>query len=103
MAQRGRRRFLEGMAVSAALGGGTASAQAPSREKVGEGDADRRRLSTALQTLNREAGLGVTSEDFDRAEAYVTGALRAAAEKLRPLPLDEAREPSVVFRARRRA
>jgi len=104
MAKKSRRQFVGLLGASAAMASspGEASAQAPSREKVAEGDEARKRLSAALRELNQEAALGVATEDFDRAEAYMTGALREAARLLRPLPLAEGTEPAVVFRARRR-
>jgi hypothetical protein len=55
-------------------------------EEAGE---RRRRLGAALRELNETAGLGVTKEDFERAEAYATGALLESEAKLRRLVLDE--------------
>jgi hypothetical protein len=68
-----------------------------------EADARRRDLAAALRELDTRAGLGVTAEDFDRAEAYVTGALVAAETKLRSLTLPEDLDLPLVFRARRRS
>lgn len=99
-----RRRFLGlvGGAAAALRVGGAVEAQAPPKTPLGETDSKRRALAAALRELNAKAGLGVTVEDLDRAEAYVTGALLAAQAKLRSLPLPETLDLPVVFRARRR-
>jgi hypothetical protein len=68
-------------------------------ERTGE---ERRRLGAALRELNDAAGLGVTGDELERAEAYATGAILEAEAKLRPLVLDPGLDLPVVFRARRR-
>jgi hypothetical protein len=99
----GRRPFLRLLAATAALmRSRVAIAQAPPKDGLPEGDARRRELAAALRELNAKAGLGVTAEDLDRAEAYATGALFAAETKLRALHLPEGLDLPVVFRARRR-
>lgn len=105
MPRSGRRRFL------GLMGGTTAAlhvplkaeAQAPPKTPLDGADARRRDLAAALRELNARAGLGVTAEDFDRAEAYVTGALVAAETKLRSLALPEELDLPLAFRARRRS
>ena len=90
-------------AVVAALGARTtADAQAPPKVSLADADARRRRLSAALRELNEAAGLGVTPDELERAEAYATGAILEAETKLRPLVLDEGLGLPVSFRARRR-
>ncbi len=105
MPRSGRRRFLGliGGTAAALHGSRVAEAQAPPKTPLDEGDAKRRDLAAALRELNARAGLGVTPEDLDRAEAYATGALVAAQTKLRSLSLPEGLDLPVVFRARRRS
>lgn len=105
MPRSGRRRFLGLMGGTAAAlhGSRVAEAQAPPKAPLEETDARRRGLGAALRELNTKAGLGVTAEDLDRAEAYATGALVEAETKLRSLPLPEGLDLPVVFRARRRS
>lgn len=99
-----RRRFLEGLGVAAALGSaGSAKAQAPPKMSMDEAGERQKSLSAALRALNEQGGLGVSGEDFDRAEAYATGALLEAETRLRPLVLPEGLDLPVVFKARRRA
>ncbi len=102
--RRSRRQFVGLLGATAALvsTAGRVQAQAPARERTGDRDVERKRLADALRELNQAAGLGVTAEDFDRAETYATGALLEAAAKLRPLVLPEGLDLPVVFRARRR-
>ena len=89
--------------VFAALGvRGAAEAQAPARVSLAEGGDRRRRLAAALRELNDVAGLGVTPDELERAEAYATGAILEAEAKLRPLVLDEGLDLPVAFSARRR-
>jgi len=105
MPRSGRRRFLGlimGGTTSALHRSRAAEAQAPPRAPLDETDARRRGLAAALRELNAKAGLGVTAEDLDRAEAYATGALLEAETKLRSLPLPEGLDLPLVFRARRR-
>jgi hypothetical protein len=90
--------------TAAALNGARVTqAQAPPKSPLDATDARRRGLAAALRELNAQAALGVTVEDFDRAEAYVTGALVAAETKLRSLSLPEGLELPVAFRAGRRS
>lgn len=105
MAHSGRRRFIGSVGgVAALLGGrGEALAQAFPKVSIQETEERRRRLAKALRELNDAAGLGVTADDFERAEAYVTGAILEAEAKLRPLVLPEGLDLPVVFKARRRA
>lgn len=99
-----RRRFLEGIGVAAALGGVSgALAQAPPRMSMDEAGERQKSLSAALRALNEQGGLGVSAEDFDRAEAYATGAILEAETRLRPLVLPEGLDLPVVFKARRQA
>jgi hypothetical protein len=102
MARSGRRLFLCLLGATAAVtrGAREAVAQAPPKGTLPE-DARRRELAAALRDLNAKAGLGVTAEDLDRAEAYATGAL-VEAEKLRSLTLAEGLELPITFRAHRR-
>lgn len=57
----------------------------------------------ALRDWNAAAGLGVTDDELQRAEAYALGALGATRDLLRPIALDESLEPPLVFSARRQA
>jgi hypothetical protein len=100
----GRRRFVALLAGAAAAlrGLGSARAQAPPKVSMEEAGERRRRLGKALRELNEAAGLGVTPEDLDRAEAYATGAILEAEQKLRSLVLDDSLDVPIVFRARRR-
>ncbi len=104
MTRKSRRRFMGGMAVAtAALAAPeTAESQAPPRVSLGAGDDRRLRLAAALRELNQAAGLGVTPEELERAEAYVTGAILETEAKLRLLVLDDDLDLPVAFRARRR-
>src|SRR5262245_16661288 len=99
----GRRRFVALLAGAAAVlrGLGAAQAQAPPKVSMKDVGERRRRLASALRELNEAAGLGVTPEDLDRAEAYASGAILEAEQKLRPLVLDDALDVPIVFRARR--
>jgi hypothetical protein len=90
-----------GGSTSALHGARAAEAQAPPKAPLDATDARRRELASALRELNAKAGLGVTAADLDRAEAYVTGALLEAENKLRSLPLPEGLDLPLVFRARR--
>lgn len=100
-----RRRFLRLLTgATAALGGAIpADAQAPPRVSMDEAGDRRRRLGAALRALNEAAELGVTADELERAEAYVTGAILEAQAKLRPIALDDSLDLPVVFRARRRS
>ena len=90
-------------AVVAALGArGTVEAQAPPRVSPADAGDRRRRLAAALRELNDAAGLGVTPDELERAEAYATGAILEAETKLRPVVLDERLDLPLTFRARRR-
>ena len=102
MGRRSRRRFL-GLLTAAAAAEGGAEAQAPPRASMDVAGDRRRRLGAALRELNEAAGLGVTADELERAEAYATGAILEAEAKLRPLALDEALDLPVAFRARRRS
>ena len=103
MPRSGRRVFLRLLGATTAAGGAREAApQAPPKAPVPESDTRLRELAAALRELNATAGLGVTAEDLDRAEAYATGALREAETKLRSLSLPEGLDLPVVFRARRR-
>ena len=99
-----RRGFLGGLAaVTTAVGArGSAEAQAPPRVSLADGGDRRRRLAAALRELNDVAGLGVTPDELERAEAYATGAILEAEAKLRPIVLDEGLDLPVAFSARRR-
>ena len=99
-----RRRFMGGLAGATAVLGarGTAEAQAPARVSLADGGDRRRRLAEALRELNEAAGLGVTPEELERAEAYATGAILETEAKLRPIVLDERLDLPVTFSARRR-
>jgi len=94
MRRQSRRRFMGGLAgATAALGArGTAEAQAPPRVSLADAGDRRRRLAGALRELNEAAGLGVTPDELERAEAYATGAILEAEAKLRPIGLDEGLE-----------
>jgi hypothetical protein len=104
MPNEARRRFvaLLGAAATGLGSSKTAEPQAPARVSMDHVGERRRRLGAALRELNEAAGLGVTDEDFERTEAYATGALLEAEAKLRPLVLDERLDLPVVFTARRR-
>jgi len=104
MARKNRRRFIGLLTgVAAGVGAGKrAEAQAPPRVSMDEAGDRRRRLGAALRELNEAAGLGVTPDELERAEAYATGAILEAEAKLRPLVLDPALDLPVVFGARRR-
>lgn len=105
MRQRGRRRFIAG-AGSTALAlrmSGAAEAQAPPKVSPAGAEGRQRRLAAALRELNEAAGLAVTPDDLERAEAYAVGALLEAEAKLRPIALDAALDLPVVFSARRRS
>jgi hypothetical protein len=93
-----RRRFLGSLALAAGTTAATAHGQAAPEVALGE---ENRRLGTALRGLNELAGLGVTPDELERAEAYATGALLEARVKLRPLVLDDTLDLPVVFRARK--
>lgn len=101
MRRKSRRRFL-GLLAGAATAGGGAEAQAPPHVSMDEVGERRRRLAAALRALNEAAGLGVTSDELERAEAYATGAILEAEAKLRPIVLDEGLDLPVEFAARRR-
>jgi hypothetical protein len=62
----------------------------------------RRRLGDVLRELNQAAGLGITHDELERAEAYATGAILELEAKLRPLALEDRVEPPVAFQARLR-
>jgi hypothetical protein len=85
-------------AAAGAAGSATVEAQAPAKVAV---PAANRELGATLRALNESAGLGVTPEEIDRAEAYVTGAILETRAKLRPLVLDERLDLPVVFQARK--
>ena len=88
---------LAGLPLVAA-GGRLAEAQAPAKTPVAEAH---RELGATLRALNEAAGLGVTPDEIDRAEAYATGAILETRAKLRPLVLDEGLDLPVAFRARK--
>ena len=100
MRTKGRRRFMGSLAgMSAGVAGAPlAEAQAPPNAPVAEAN---RGLGATLRALNEAAGLGVTPDEIDRAEAYATGAILETRAKLRPLALDEGLDLPVVFRARK--
>ena len=100
MRLRGRRRFMGSLAAmtAGAAGARTAAAQAPPSAPVAEAN---RGLGATLRALNESAGLGITPDEIDRAEAYVTGAILETRAKLRPLVLEEGLDLPVVFRARK--
>ena len=100
MRLRGRRGFMGSLAGAAAGAAGvaTAEAQAPANVTMPEAN---RGLGATLRALNEGAGLGVTPDEIDRAEAYVTGAILETRAKLRPLVLDERLDLPVVFQARK--
>ena len=85
-------------AVSAAAAVPRAEAQAPPKTAITEAN---RGLGATLRALNEAAGLGVTPDEIERAEAYATGAILETRAKLRPLVLDEGLDLPVVFRARK--
>jgi hypothetical protein len=101
MGRQNRRRFITTVAaITASLRGrGTIEAQAPPRVSIADAGDRRRQLAQALRTLNDTAGLGVTPDEIDRAEAYATGAILEAEAKLRPLVLDDALDLSTIFHA----
>lgn len=105
MEDKARRRFLGLLAGAAAAAGGgrRAEGQAPPRVSMADTEDRRRRLGAALRELNEAAGLGVTSDELERAEAYATGALLEAEAKLRPLTLGEGLDLPVAFLARGRS
>ncbi len=105
MRRKSRRCFMGSLAgATAALGvHGSVEAQAPPRVSLRDGDDRRRRLAAALRELNEAAGLGVTPDELERAEAYATGAILEAEAKLRPVVLDEDLDLPVAFGARRRS
>ena len=100
MRTRGRRRFMGSLAgMSAGVAAASnAEAQAPPKTLVAEAN---RGLGATLRALNEAAGLGVTADEIDRAEAYATGAILETRAKLRPLVLDEGLDLPIVFRARK--
>ncbi len=100
-----RRRFLALLTgASGALSGAIAvDAQAPPRVSMDEAGDRRRRLGAALRALNETAGLGVTPDELERAEAYATAAIVETQAKLRPIELGDGLDLPVVFRARRRS
>ena len=103
MRKMGRRRLVA-LLGGAATGLGSASRsepQAPPKVSIEGAGERRRRLASALRELNEVAGLGVTKEDLDGAEAYATGALLESEAKLRALVLPEGLDLPVVFKARR--
>jgi hypothetical protein len=57
-------------------------------------------LDAALRELNEAAGIGVTSDEYDRARAYVTGVYEAARATLRPMVFREDLEMAVHFSPR---
>src|SRR5262245_49719460 len=99
MRAKGRRRFMGTLAALplGAAGAKRAEAQAPAKTAVAE---DHRELGRTLRAMNDAAGLGVTADEIDRAEAYVTGSILEARAKLRPLVLDESPDRPVAFPAR---
>lgn len=100
MGLRGRRRFMGALAGTAAAVAGTRSAEAQAPPKAALPEANRG-LSATLRALNESAGLGITPDEIDRAEAYATSAILETRAKLRPLVLDEGLDLPVVFRARK--
>ena len=100
MPTKGRRRFMGSLAgaTAAAATVPLAEAQAPPKAPVQEGH---RALGATLRALNERAGLGITADEIDRAEAYATGAILETRAKLRPLVLDEGLDLPTVFRARK--
>lgn len=98
-----RRRFLGLLGgAAAAAGTGRAEAQAPPHVSMDEAGERRRRVAAAMRALNEAAGLGVTPDELERAEAYATGAILEAEAKLRPIVLDDRLDLPVAFAARRR-
>ena len=104
MRRQSRRRFMGGLVggTAALAARGIAEAQAPPRVSVADQGDRRRRLAAALRELNEAAGLGVTPDELERAEAYATGAILEAEAKLGPIVLDEGLDLPVTFSARRR-
>jgi hypothetical protein len=94
----GRRGFMGSLALAAGTAASPVHGQAPPEMTLAE---ENRRLGTALRELNEVAGLGVTPDELERAEAYATGALLEARAKLRPLVLDDKLDVPVIFRARK--
>ena len=105
MGGNGRRGFIGLLTgAAAALGAGRgAEAQAPPKVSMNDAGDRRQRLGAALRELNEAAGLGVTPEDLERAEAYATGAILETEAKLRPIVLDTGLDLPVVLKARRRS
>lgn len=100
---RSRRHFiaaLTGGAV-AARATTTAEAQAPPKVAMNETEEPRRRLAAEMKALNDAAGLGVTADEIERAQAYATGALLAARDRLRTIELDPSLDLAVSFSAKR--
>jgi hypothetical protein len=104
MPNQGRRRLVALLGGAATGLGSVSSAepQAPPKVSIDDTGERRRRLAATLRELNDVAGLGVTKEDLDAAEAYATGALLESEAKLRPLVLLQGLDLPVVFKARRR-
>lgn len=101
MGRKSRRRFL-GLITAAAAAGRVAEAQAPPRVSMDDAGERRCRLAAEMRTLNEAAGLGVTADELERAQAYASGAILEAEAKLRPIVLDDALDLPVAFAARRR-
>lgn len=89
-------------AMAALRAGNPLQAQAPPRVSMNDMGDRRRRVGAALRALNDAAGLGVTPDELERAEAYATGALLEAEDKLRPIALDESLDLPLTFQSRRR-
>ena len=100
-----RRRFVGSLAGAAAVTSAPLriEAQAFPKTDIERAAEPRRKLAAALRELNDAAGLGVTPDEIDRAEAYATGAILEAHAKLRPLVLSDDLDLSTVFRAPRKA
>jgi hypothetical protein len=97
MKARNRRKFL------GAMGGSLAALSLPaSRWAQTPAAGPEERLVSALRELNEAAGIGITSEEFERARAYAAGVYRDAAAKLRPLVPAEGLDLPILFSARRR-
>ena len=105
LAANSRRRFVGSLAGAAAVTSAPLriEAQAFPKADIEQAAEPRRKLAVALRELNDAAGLGVTSDEIDRAEAYATGAILEAQAKLRPLVLPDRLDLSTVFRAPRKA
>jgi hypothetical protein len=92
------------LGAAAALSEATAAkAQAPAKVTLDGAEERQKRLAAALGALNEHGALGVSAEDFARAEAYATAALLEAAARLRPLVLADRLDLPVTFSARRKA